>query len=215
MENDTGHTRCHDYGVLTAFKFVYGEHSKTRLNPLSTESILQIPLLSLVQTWVHSYAITSRTKQAVYTNFQLWIDKTATLNLTPSGVTSDLTLTVSCVFRPSWPLLIGGRLQEWVENKRSVKFRRFGLGDAGGPIDSRVGDLCNHVGFTDVYSCSERLLAAVWTKKSPDSRLREGATPIFERETSKNWPTFNSLSFALGFESIGPLISALSTKIGS
>jgi hypothetical protein len=40
-------------------------------------------------------------------------------------------------------------LQEWVENKRSVNFHRFGLGDAGGPTDSRVGDLCNHVGFTD------------------------------------------------------------------
>jgi hypothetical protein len=37
-----------------------------------------------------------------------------------------------------------------VENKRSVNFYWFGLGDAGGPIDSRVGDLCNHVGFTDV-----------------------------------------------------------------
>jgi hypothetical protein len=43
-----------------------------------------------------------------------------------------------------------GRLQERVENIRSVNFHRFGLGDAGGPIDSRVGDLCNHVGFTDV-----------------------------------------------------------------
>jgi hypothetical protein len=41
------------------------------------------------------------------------------------------------------------RLQEWVENKRSAKFHRFDLGDAGGSIESRVGDLCNHVGFTD------------------------------------------------------------------
>jgi hypothetical protein len=45
---------------------------------------------------------------------------------------------------------LGGCLQEWVENKRSVNFHRFDLGDAGGPIDSKVGDLCNHVGFTDV-----------------------------------------------------------------
>jgi hypothetical protein len=43
---------------------------------------------------------------------------------------------------------LGGRLQEWVENKRSVYFHRFGSGEAGGPIDSRVGDFCNHVGFT-------------------------------------------------------------------
>jgi hypothetical protein len=63
---------------------------------------------SLAQTCVHSYAITSRTKQAVYTNFQLWIDKTATFTLTPRGVTSGLTLTVSCVLnRPSWPMLRG------------------------------------------------------------------------------------------------------------
>jgi hypothetical protein len=35
-------------------------------------------------------------------------DKTATFNLIPSGVTSDLTLTVNCVLnRPSWPLLWG------------------------------------------------------------------------------------------------------------
>jgi hypothetical protein len=33
----------------------------------------------------------------------------------------------------------------------SVNVDRFGaFVDAGGPIDSRVGDLCNHVGFTDV-----------------------------------------------------------------
>jgi hypothetical protein len=37
-----------------------------------------------------------------------------------------------------------------VENKRSVNFHRFGLCDAGGSINSRIGDLCNHVGFTDV-----------------------------------------------------------------
>jgi hypothetical protein len=47
-----------------------------------------------------------------------------------------------------------------MENKRSVNFHRFGLGDAGGLIDSSVGDLCNHVGFTDV-AAPERLLAAV------------------------------------------------------
>jgi hypothetical protein len=38
----------------------------------------------------------------------------------------------------------GGSLQEWMENKRSVDFHGFGSGDAGGPIDSRVDDLCNH-----------------------------------------------------------------------
>jgi hypothetical protein len=47
-------------------------------------------------------------------------------------------------------IALGGRLQERVENKRSVNFHRFGLGDAGCLIDSRVADLCNHVGFTDV-----------------------------------------------------------------
>jgi hypothetical protein len=37
-----------------------------------------------------------------------------------------------------------------MENKSSVNFHGFGLGDAGGPIDCRADDLCNHVGFTDV-----------------------------------------------------------------
>jgi hypothetical protein len=37
----------------------------------------------------------------------------------------------------------------------TVNFHRFGLGDAGGPIDSRVGDLCNHVGFPDVAAPRE------------------------------------------------------------
>jgi hypothetical protein len=53
----------------------------------------------------------------------LSIDKTATFNLTPSGVTSGLK-------RPSWPLLRRSS-PGMVENKRSVNFRRFGLGDAG------------------------------------------------------------------------------------
>jgi hypothetical protein len=100
---------------------------------------------SLAQTWVHTYAITSRTKEAVYTNFQLWIYKTAIFNLTPSGVTSHLTLTISCVLnRPSWPLL------------------------------SRVGDLCNHVSFTDVAT-PRGCWRLFEQKQSLDSRLREGA----------------------------------------
>jgi hypothetical protein len=37
-----------------------------------------------------------------------------------------------------------------VEIKGSVNFHRFGLGDAVGPIDSRVRDLCNQVGLADV-----------------------------------------------------------------
>jgi hypothetical protein len=47
------------------------------------------------------------------------------------------------------------------------------LGDAGGPIDSRVGDLCNHVGFTDV-AAPRGYWRLFEQKKSPDSRLREG-----------------------------------------
>jgi hypothetical protein len=91
-----------------------------------------------------------------------------------SGVTSDPMLTVSCVLnRPSWPLH-RGRLQEWVENKHSVNFHRFGLGDAGGPIESRVGELCNHVGFTDV-AASRGCWRLFEQKKLPDSWLREGA----------------------------------------
>jgi hypothetical protein len=83
--------------------------SKVRCLTLSVPSqFYKYHFFSLAQTWVHSYEITSRTKQAVYTKFQLWIDKTATFNLTPSGITSHLTLTVSCVLnRPSWPLLRG------------------------------------------------------------------------------------------------------------
>jgi hypothetical protein len=37
-----------------------------------------------------------------------------------------------------------------MENKSSVNFHGFGLGDAGGPIESSVDDLCNRVGFIDV-----------------------------------------------------------------
>jgi hypothetical protein len=54
------------------------------------------------------------------------------------------------------------------------------------------------------HSYSERLLAAVWTKKSPDSWLREKRA-----KTDLLYLKFNSLSFVLGFESIGPLISTL------
>jgi hypothetical protein len=73
-----------------------------------------------------------------------------------------------------------------VENKRSINFHRFGLGDAGGPIDSRVCDLCNHVGFTDVAAPSSFTDVAApssftdvaadgcLNKKSLDSRLRGG-----------------------------------------
>jgi hypothetical protein len=53
-----------------------------------------------------------------------------------------------------------------VENKRSVNFHRFGLGDAGGPIDSRIGDLCNHVGFTDVGFTAPRGWQLFEQKKS-------------------------------------------------
>jgi hypothetical protein len=50
---------------------------------------------------------------------------------------------------------LGGSLQEWMENKSPVNFHGFGSGDAGGPIDSRVGDPCNHVDdFTDVAAPS-------------------------------------------------------------
>jgi hypothetical protein len=48
------------------------------------------------------------------------------------------------------------------------------MGDAGGPIDSRLGDLCNHVGFTDVAAPRGSWLLFE-PKKSLDSRLREGA----------------------------------------
>jgi hypothetical protein len=162
------HTRLFQRNVVTNLALNPSAKSMTWFNVKIdlTLSVLnqfyKYHFFSLAQTWVHSYAITSRTKQAVYTNFQLWIAKTATFNLTTSGVTSDLTLTVSCVLnRSSWPLLRGSSLG--VENKRSVNFHRFGLGHAGGSIDSCVGDLCNHVGFTDVAA----QLAAVWTKNGP------------------------------------------------
>jgi hypothetical protein len=130
------------------------------------------------------------------------------LQFDPSGVTSDLTHTISWVLnRPSWPLF-RGRLQEWVENKRSVNFHRFGLGNAGGPIDSRVGDLCNHVGFTNL--AAPRGCWRLFEQKKPlDSRLREGVEHsiapylgsfnLYLREkcakTDLLYLTFNSLSF--------------------
>jgi hypothetical protein len=190
--------------VAIVFSVFIARHGA--FNPFSTAPLLQIPLHLLKHGCVHSYAITSRTKQAVYT-------KTANFNLTQSGVTSDLTLTVSCVLNTEAKLhghCLGGRLQEWVENKRSVNFHRFGLGNAGGSIDSRVGDLC-----------SERLLATVWTKKVSRFAVERGvayiAIYLIEKraQTDLLYLKFNYLSFALGFESIGQLISALWTKIGS
>jgi hypothetical protein len=76
-----------------------------------------------------------------------------------------------------------------VKNTSSVNFHGFGLGDAGGPIDSIVDDLCNYVAFTDIAARTE--------KNSLDSRLREGwsvalvplSTYIFEGKVYKNWPT--------------------------
>jgi hypothetical protein len=41
------------------------------LNPFSTEPVLQITLFSVAQTWVHAYAITCWTKQAMDVNFQV------------------------------------------------------------------------------------------------------------------------------------------------
>jgi hypothetical protein len=37
-----------------------------------------------------------------------------------------------------------------MEIKSSVNCHGLGYGDAGSPIDCRVDDLCNHIGFTDV-----------------------------------------------------------------
>jgi hypothetical protein len=139
---------------------------------------------SLAQTWVHSYAITSRTKQAVYTNFQLWIDKTATFNLTPSGKTSDLTFTVSCVLnRPSWPYLA---ILRGVVSRNGWKTNVLLIWALQGVRLIVVGDLCNHVGFTDVAAPRGcwRLLEQ---QKSPDSQ------PIFERKLCKNWPTLSKI----------------------
>jgi hypothetical protein len=85
-----------------------------------------------------------------------------------------------------------------VENKCSVNFHWFGLGDAGGPIDRRVGDLCNHVRFTD-----EAAPRGFW-------RLFEYKKSLGKRaKTDLLYLKFNSLSVTLGFVSIGPLISAL------
>jgi hypothetical protein len=74
-----------------------------------------------------------------------------------------------------------------VENKRSVNFHRFGLGDARGPINSIVGDLCNHFGFTDV-AAPRGCWRLFEQKKSQDSRLREGAERklIFEKNARIN-----------------------------
>jgi hypothetical protein len=68
-----------------------------------------------------------------------------------SGITSDLTLTVSFVLNmPRWPLLRGVVSRNVWKRNVMFNFHRFALGDAGGLIDIRVCDLCNHVGFTDV-----------------------------------------------------------------
>jgi hypothetical protein len=117
----------------------------------------------------------------------------ATFNLTPSGITSDLTLTVSYVLnRPIWPLLRGYSLQEWMENKGSINFHRFDLGDAGGPIDSRLDDLCNHAGFTDIAA-----LRGCWRhfeEKNPLISL--DSQPIFDGKAYKNGCTLSNILFS-------------------
>jgi hypothetical protein len=62
--------------------------------------------------------------------------------------------------------------------KRSVNFHRFSLGDAGGLIDSRVSDLCNHVGFTDV-AAPRGCWQLLEQKKLLDSRLTPTLSQIY------------------------------------
>jgi hypothetical protein len=105
-------------------------------NPFSTEPVLQIMLLSLAQMWVHSYAITCWTKQAMDANFQLWIDKMATFNLTPRGITSDLASRSVASWIGQNGHCLGGSLQELFTN---VLFISTGLARTmqGGPIHRR------------------------------------------------------------------------------
>jgi hypothetical protein len=79
------------------------------INPFSTEPVLQNnAFFSLAQTWVHSYAITCWTKQAMDANFQLWIDKMA-IQFDPKRNNLRSCPTVSCVLnRPKWPSIAGG-----------------------------------------------------------------------------------------------------------
>jgi hypothetical protein len=80
-----------------------------------------------------------------------------TFNFTPSGIPSLPQLLRSRGSNLGQAKLaivtghcLGGRLQEWMENKNSVNFHMFGLGDDAGVRLIVIGDLCNHVGFTDV-----------------------------------------------------------------
>jgi hypothetical protein len=91
-----------------------------------------------------------------------------------------------------------------VENKRSVNFHRFGLDDAGDPIESSVGDLCKHVGFTDV-AAPRGCWRLFEQKKSLDSRLAPSLNLYLREKRAKTYLLcliFNYLSFALGFESM-------------
>jgi hypothetical protein len=70
-------------------------HSRDSGPPLD----VQVSCLNPFSTWVHSYAITCWTKQAMDVNFQLWIDKMATFNLNLSSYTRHIghpRVTVAC-----------------------------------------------------------------------------------------------------------------------
>jgi hypothetical protein len=75
-------------------------------------------------------------------------------------------------------------LSPGIGGKRSVNFHRFGLGDAGGPIDSRVDVLCNHVGLTDCIAAPR----GCWRLLELEQKVA-----IFERKVRKNSPTLSQI----------------------
>jgi hypothetical protein len=120
--------------------------------------------------------------------------------LAPSGVT----LTVSCVLnRPSWPLLRGS--SPGMGGKQNVLLISTGLAWAmhpGGMIDSRVGDLCNHVGFADVaaprgcwrlFEQNKSLSRFAVERGGGAERSVAPPQPMFERKERKNWRTLSHI----------------------
>jgi hypothetical protein len=99
--------------------------------------------------------------------------------------------------------------------KSNVLLISTGLARAmqAGPVDRRVDGLCNRVCFTDVAAPS-----GCWRLSEEKTRGWERHVAPFRKKRAKTGLLYlksNYLSFALGFESIGSLVSALWAKIGS
>jgi hypothetical protein len=71
-----------------------------------------------------------------------------------------------------------------------------GWGDAGGPIDSRLDDLCNHVGFTGIAAqtgCWRHFRFAIESGGGAERSVAPLSQTIFEGKTRKHQSTLSKI----------------------